>query len=193
MKNCIKLPDGYEVTLAVDLQKNKKLALLVNGIGLVIAVLMVLPALSAVPISTLFDFSEGLGQYALRFGVLLVGSIAYIVLHELVHGICMRTLSGARPRYGFTGMYAYAGSDAYFNKASYIFIALAPVLLWGAVLAVINTLVPTSWFWVVYLIQITNCSGAGGDLYVTLRFLSLPRDILVQDTGVSMTVYAPKD
>lgn len=189
MNNCTVLPEDYEPFLSIDLQKNKRLMLLVNIIGTVIGIVMLALALPFVPISTLFDMSDGLGAYALRFGTIIVGMIAYIVLHELVHGIFMRALSGVRPRYGFTGMYAFAGSDAYFNKKSYLLIALAPVVIWGTVLAVINVLVPTNWFWVVYLIQMINLTGAGGDLYVTAKFSRLPRDILVQDTGVAMTVF----
>lgn len=193
MKNCTLLPDGYREILSIDLQKNKKLLLLVNVIGLIITAAMLIPALLLVPISSLFDMSTGLGAYALRFGTLVIGMIAYIVLHELVHGIFMKALSGVKPLYGFTGAYAYAGSDAYFNKKSYIVIALAPVVIWGAVLAVLNCFTSPAWFWVVYLIQICNLSGAGGDLYVTAKFSRLPRDILVRDTGVAMTVFAPSD
>jgi hypothetical protein len=119
----------------------------------------------------------------------MLGYIAYIVLHELVHGIFMKHFSGVKPKYGFTLMYAYAGSEAYFNKKSYIIIALAPVVIWGAVLGVLCAVLPQSWFWVVYLIQIGNISGAAGDFYVTFKFLKLPKDILVNDTGVAMTVY----
>lgn len=193
MKNCTALPDTHQQLLSIDLQKNKRLLLLVNGIALAIAAALVVPALFLVPISSLFEMSKGLGAYALRFGVLLIGTFAYIVLHELVHGIFMKALSGVKPRYGFTGPYAYAGSDAYFNKKSYIVIALAPVVIWGVVLAIINFFVPSEWFWVVYLIQVSNLSGAGGDLYVTVKFSRLPKDILVQDTGVAMTVFAPSD
>lgn len=193
MKNRTTLPEGYRPILSLDLQKNKRQMLTVSIIGTVIAIVMLGVALPFVPLSTLFDMSAGLGMYALRFGVLLVGMVAYIILHELVHGILMRALSGVKPHYGFTLMYAYAGSDAYFNKGSYLLIALAPVVLWGAVLAVINALVPTAWFWVVYLIQMTNLSGAGGDIYVTFKFARLPRDILVRDTGVAMTVFAPSE
>ncbi len=193
MKNCTALPDGYREILSVDLQKDKRLMLLVNGIALAIAIALLVPALFLVPISSLFDMSEGLGPYALRFGALIVGSLAYIVLHELVHGIFMKALSGVKPRYGFTGPYAYAGSNAYFNKKSYIVIALAPVVIWGVILGILNCFTSPAWFWVVYLIQIANLSGAGGDLYVTAKFCRLPKDILVQDTGVAMTVFAPSD
>lgn len=83
------------------------------------------------------------------------------------------------------------GRDFYDRKA-YIFIALAPVILWGIILAVINPFVPAQWFWVVYLIQITNLSGAAGDLFVTVRFSRLPDDILIRDYGVGMTVFTKK-
>jgi hypothetical protein len=111
------------------------------------------------------------------------------VLHELVHGIFMKHYSGVKPKYGFTLLYAYAGSTAYFNKKSYIIIALAPVVIWGIVLGVLCAVLPVSWFWVFYFIQMGNISGAAGDAYVTYKMLTFPKDILVNDTGVAMTVY----
>ena len=60
----------------------------------------------------------------------------------------------------------------------------------GIVIAIFNMLVPLQWFWIVYLIQIANLSGAAGDLFVTVRFMCFPRDILIRDYGVGMTVYS---
>lgn len=134
----------------------------------------------------------GLGAYTVRFAVLLVLLVVYMILHELVHGIAMKMCGTKKIKYGFTGMYAFAGSDDYYRKKPYIFIALAPVVLWGVVLAVVNPFVSAEWFWVVYLIQISNISGAAGDLYVTLKFSKLPKDILVKDYGVGMRVYSQK-
>ncbi len=188
-KSLQELPENYSEILSVDLQKNKKLALIVNGLALLIAVIMVVPFLFIVPISTLFDFSQGLPIYFLKFGVILLGTIVYMVLHELVHGIAMKICGTKKVKYGFTGLYAFAGSQDYYYKAPYIFIALAPVVLWGVVLLVINLFVPTSWFWVVYIIQVCNISGAAGDGYVTFKFLTLPKDVLVKDVGTSMVVY----
>lgn len=76
------------------------------------------------------------------------------------------------------------------DKQGYLFIALAPVVLWGMVLLVITFIVPTSWFWVVYFVQVMNISGAVGDFYVTVKFLKFPKDILVKDSGIGMTVYS---
>jgi len=189
MRSTIRLPKDYTKSFVIDLQKDRKKALLVNGIALLIGAAVAGMGLVAVPIQTLFDMRDGIWVYLLRFLVLLVGLIAYIVLHEVVHGIFMRHFSGVKPHYGFTGMYAYAGSDAYFDKQSYIIIALAPIVIWGIVLGVLCAVVSPVWFWPVYFIQIANLSGAAGDLYVTVLFSRLPDDILIQDSGVSMTVY----
>ena len=184
------LPDGYREALKIDLQTDKRLALLVNGAALLIGIAMAVPAHFYIPITALFDCSECILPYLLRFLCLVAGLLLYIVLHELVHGIAMKLCGTRKVNYGFTGLYAFAGSSDYYGKAAYRFIALAPIVVWGVVLGVACALVPPVWFWVVYWIQITNISGAAGDLYVTIRLARLPGDILVQDSGVSMTVYA---
>lgn len=184
------LPEGYGELMSIDLQKNKKAALLVNGIAAVISVVMGVGMHFIVPVSSLFDMENGLGAYALRFGLLALGCVVYMVLHELVHGVTMRCFGTKRVKYGFTGVYAFAGSEDYYPKLPYIVIALAPVVVWGAVLAVACLLVPEEWFWVVYIIEIVNISGAAGDIYVTAKFSRLPADILVRDYGVGMKVYS---
>lgn len=190
MKTQTQLPPDYRPILSVDLQKNKRLALLVNLSALALALLMALPALFLRPIGPLFDLSRGFGPYALRLAGIFVGMFAYILGHEAIHGVAMKLCGSQKVRYGFTGLYAFAGSEDYYGKKSYLFIALAPILFWGLVLGILCAAVPEEWFWVVYILQIMNISGAAGDLYVTLRFLRLPKDILVQDSGVSMTVFS---
>jgi len=190
MKAVEKLPEGYKEIYAVDLQKNKRTALLVNLLAIAIGVLLAVPMHFVVPIFSLFSMENGLQNCMIRFGALLVLMLLYLVLHELVHGIAMKLCGTKKVKYGFTGMYAFAGSKDFYDKKAYIFIALAPVVLWGIVLAVVNLFVSAEWFWVVYLIQIMNLSGAAGDLFVTVKFSRLPRDILVQDYGVGMTVFS---
>jgi len=190
MSSTNELPSGYILDFRVDLQKEKKKALLINILALLIAAVMVVIGLRFEPLFNLFTFEDGALMYILRFLAIIIGSILYIVLHEAVHGIFMKHYSGIKPKYGFSLMYAYAGSEAYFNKKSYIIIALAPVVIWGTVLGVLCAFVPEGWFWIPYFIQIGNISGAAGDAYVTYKMLTLPKGILVNDTGVAMTVYA---
>ena len=187
MKSTQLLPEGYGLLYSVDLQKNKKMAVIVNVIAAVIAVLMIVPVHFLIPINTLFTYDE---MYIPRLLSVVVLYVGYIILHELVHGVAMKICGTKKVKYGFTGMYAFAGSDDYYSKASYIFIALAPVVLWGVVLAVVNAFVSPQWFWVIYMIQIANLSGAAGDLFVTVKFSRMPKDILIRDCGVGMTIYS---
>lgn len=186
------LPEGYEEIYSIDLQKNKKLAVLVNALSFLILLLMAIPMNYFVPFSSLFDMKNGLGQYVIRLLSLMGLMILYLVLHELVHGIAMKICGTKKVKYGYTGLYAFAGSDDYYSKKPYIFIALAPVVFWGVILAIINFFVSYEWFWVVYFLQIINVSGASGDLFVTIKFSFLPKDILVKDYGVAMKVYSKR-
>ena len=187
------LPEDYKEFCSIHLQKDKKLAVLINTLAAVIAVAMVLIMHYFHSVLDLFAIGDDVVQslkYLLIRMLTLLGLIAvYMILHELVHGMAMKICGTKKVKYGFTGLYAFAGSDDYYGKGSYLFIALAPVVLWGVVLAVVNCFVPAEWFWVVYLVQVINISGAAGDLYVTIRFSRLPKDILVKDVGVGMTVY----
>jgi len=186
MKATFTLPEDYQAKYIINL-KEKRPAILVNGLALVITLILILFGAMYCPFSKLLDPLDLTA--ALRLLSVGIGCLVYIPLHELVHGLFIRIYSGRRAKYGFTLMYAYAGSDAWFAKGPYIVIALAPVVLWGIVLAAIQSLVPLSWFWVVYFIQIVNLSGAAGDLYVFVRLLREKPDILIRDTGTDMTVW----
>lgn len=190
MKAIQSIPSAYQVIYAVNLQKNKKTALFVNGLALLIAGAMVIPMHFFVPISWLFDMENGIIRYFLRFLVLLLSLIAYMVCHELIHGMTMMAFGTKKVKYGFTGLYAFAGSEDYYDKKSYIIIALAPVVIFAVLFGIINFLVPYDWFWVIYMLQVCNISGAAGDFFVTVKFAKMPKDILVKDVGVGMTVYA---
>ncbi len=193
VENSATLPENYREYRRIDLQKDKKLMLLVNLLALVImAVLAVLGHL-ILPIQNLFSAPDRF-TYFLRMAVLIGGMIAYMILHEAVHGIFMRKYGkGIKPTFGFTGMYAFAASRAYFNRRSYLIIGLSPIVIWGVVLLILNLVLPTEWFWPIYIIQAANLSGAAGDLYVSKLIFSLPKDFLVKDDGVAMTFYVPKD
>ena len=187
MKSQATLPEGYEEILSIDLQKDKRLMLTVNGAAMLISIAMIVLGIILHPIK-IFYHEQFLIRALMHLAIIGVGSVLYIILHEVVHGVFMRLFCRVKPRFGFTGLYAYAGSDAYYAKLPYITIALAPVVIWGVVLLVLCLLFP-DFFWAIYFIQITNISGAAGDLFVTAKFLRMPKDILVRDTGVSMTVY----
>ena len=183
------LPEDYGEIYSLNLQKDKRTAIIVNLLAFAIAAVMAVSMNFFVPVTSFFDMSGGIVRYFLRLAALIVLMVLYMFLHELVHGIAMKLCGTKRVKYGFTGLYAFAGSEDYYDKKSYIFIALAPIVLWGTVLAAVNFFVPTEWFWIVYMIHLINISGAAGDLFAAVKFSRMPKNILIQDSGVSMRVF----
>ena len=186
MKTTWELPEGYGQKYLIDLKDNKKQFWIVNGLSLgIVAVLLAVFALLLWKGFLALHF-EGLPVQMIVMGL---GMLAYIPLHELVHGVCIRRFSGKRANYGFTLVYAYAGSECYFNKRDYLVIAAAPVVFWGIVFLILLFLLPVNWRWVPYAWQLFNLSGAAGDFYVFHRLNREPDTILCQDTGVKMAVF----
>lgn len=190
------LPEGYLEAEKIDLVKNKKQMLLVNGLALLLAAVMAVIGVALQPPrgfhSLIFSIDDAPMAIIIKCAVLLVGLVVYIIGHEAVHGIFMWHYSHQKPRFGLSFTYAYAGSDIYFAKKPYLVIALAPLVVWAVVLAVVILLVPADWFWIVWFIQINNVSGAAGDLFVFFHMLRKPEAVLVQDTGTAMTVFLPQ-
>lgn len=193
MKAFQTLPEGYRRIFRVDLQKNRKQAYLVNGAAIAITLAMFIIGRALVPFSMFFDISGGLRPFFVRVLALIGGAAAYVLLHELIHAVLMKLCGTEKVKLGFSGGYFYAGSQDYYPKLPYFCIALAPVIILGLILLAASFTVSAQWFWVPYFIQITNISGAAGDIFVVLRFAPLPADILVRDHGTSMQVYSRQE
>ena len=115
-----------------------------------------------------------------------------MILHEMIHGVFMKAFSGKKPRYGFTGLYAYAGSDALFTRKQYLIIAFAPVVILGILIAVLTAAFYETAFWALYIIQILNLSGAAGDFYVGYLIARSGNDVLVRDLGTDMSFFSDR-
>ena len=94
-----------------------------------------------------------------------------------------------KPKYGFSGLYFYAGSPVFFDRRSYLISALAPVVIWFFILLVLDTILPEKYFWFFYILQIVNLSGAAGDFYIAYLARSMPADVLIRDWGYQMEFY----
>ena len=186
MKSTWTLPEGYAQKFLIDLKDNKKQFWIVNGLSIAIMLLLLAIFWQLMWHGFIELHFEGLPRQAL---IMALGTVAYIPLHELVHGLCIRRFSGKRAHYGFTLVYAYAGSECYFNKHDYLIIAAAPVVVWGVVFLALMFLLPVNWRWVPCVWQLFNLSGAAGDFYVFHRLGKQPDTILCQDTGVKMAVF----
>lgn len=184
---CKTLPEGWVLHDTIDLKNNKKQFWLVQGISLLLCAAFITAGCFLVHPKVFFEDSPA-RIWALL--ALIVGMIIYIVLHELTHGVFLASFTKTKPKFGFLGWAAYCGNEAYCNKPCYAVVALAPVVVWGIVFGVLNAFFRTGvWFWLVWFLQTLNVSGAAGDLFVTFKLFGYPKEILVQDTGISMKVF----
>ena len=182
---------GYELYEVIDFSKDPKLQKRIAWSGLAVICAMTAAAL---PVHTLRSaVSMPPLQIAAAVVAVLVGLVVYLLLHEGVHGMCIKFFTGVPAQYGFelrAGM-AYASSRFFFRRTAYMSIALAPIVVWGIVLTLLLRDIPEQYWWYLYAIQIFNVSGAAGDLFVTYRILTMPKDVLVLDTGMEMKFFAP--
>ena len=128
MKTLSYLPDDYRELCAIDLEKNKRSALYINLLGVLITLVMAIVMNTIIPLSSLFEGDVGVGSLLLRIVVLAVLLVGYIVLHDLTHGFAMKLCGARKVVYGFSGMYAFAGCHDFFSKNVYLIISLAPVV-----------------------------------------------------------------
>ncbi len=192
MKAYRALPEGYQEKLKINLQKDRKAMLTVNIAGSIVMVLVFVIGHFIVPLSAFFGVPSS-GKM-IRLLVALLGYAVYMVLHELTHAAVMKAVGGGKVVFGFTGIYAFAGShEDYFDKISYRCIALAPLVVWTIIICAVAPVLPADWFWPLWFVQAGNVGGAAGDVYVTLKLWKAPASILVKDTGIDMTVYVNGD
>lgn len=183
------LPDGYVLKETIDLQKDRKTAIIVNGLA--VLVMVVLFPLGSVVID-IDKFFESLSPTVIfvNLGLAVIGPFIYLVLHELTHGIFMKYFGAEHVKYGFTGLYAYASSkEDYFDKFSYTIVSLAPLTVWFVIFTVLMIFMPRWMLPGLYFLQVTNISGSMGDVYISTRFRKLDPSVFILDPGVSMSVF----
>ena len=83
MKAYENLPEGYDAFYAVDLQKDKKTALLVNVLAILIAAVLFVPMQIVLPVGSMFTPKNGMGDDRFRAFLLIVLMVLYMV-HALV-------------------------------------------------------------------------------------------------------------
>ena len=82
MKTCTILPVGYEAVISVDMQKDRRFALRINGLaGGLMLLLLLLGHFLIQPITGLFATEvDSLAEFLMRPIVLVVGLILYLIL-----------------------------------------------------------------------------------------------------------------
>ena len=136
-------------------------------------------------------------QYRLVRTIDAAAMLAYIILHELVHGIAYKLLTHRKLTFGLTATVAYCGvPDIFVYRSTALIALLAPFLLFSLVagLAICFLSAPLDRFLAAVFLGL-HVGGCVGDLYDTLLYLTRFRspDTLMKDTGPTQYFYEPSD
>ena len=185
------LPAGYREAKVIDAKADKKL---VRGMTVAsFAVLLVFLALAVLWQGRRLLAEPMPLRLALGFWIAL---IAYLVLHELVHGAAYKLLTGQKLTFGLTLTVAFCGvPEIYVYRRASLIAVLAPFVVFTVLGVVLLAALPGAWtrfFLLIFLgLHIGGCSG---DLYNTWLYLTRFKDprTLTRDTGPVQTFYVPE-
>lgn len=187
------LPDQYEKYGELKLTDKKIMA----GLTLASIVGVIVFGIAFIQISRIFNttpFLQTDGAFSLEFNLLLLifTIIAVLLFHELIHGVFFWIFTGKFPRFGFTGIYAYATAPGwYFPRNQFIWVGLAPFVVLTLLGLVLMPFLPFSLYFYLIIALTLNAAGAVGDFYVVFRTLLIPSSYLVEDTKTGMNWFGP--
>jgi hypothetical protein len=180
----------------IDFSKNKKLAVLVNLIGV-----LSLPVFYIIFFYLIKIFSYGSSDnilyywnslthqpviYSLIFILLL---IVVLVLHEFIHALFFYLFTGEKPVYGFKGVYGYAGSPGwYIKKNYYLIVSLSPFFIISLILTAVIVIFSPVYSSIIFILIITHAAGCIGDLWVSIKLLGKPESTYINDSGTSAVI-----
>lgn len=193
------LPAGYKQALYIN-AKNAKFGIIFNLIALaVLAVVMVLAFLSLHASGKLsveildMEYPQLLIAYGVFFGTM----IGYVILHELVHGIAYKGLTGEKLTFGLSWSCAFCGvPHIYTYRKTALISVIAPFAVFTLLMLPILVMfyfVSPLYFLIVAFIFGLHAGGCSGDLYVlyllTVKFKD--KKVLMRDTGPEQFFYVP--
>ena len=195
------LPEGYKQVLYIN-AKDVKFGILFNLIGF--AIMAAVMALAILPLGLngrlSFDIIEvGLSRMQISCLILLLSLLSYIVLHELIHGVAYKKLTGEKLTFGMSWSCAFCGVPNIFTyKRCALISVLAPFAIFSLIfipLTVALYFVDPLYYLLSALLLSLHLGGCCGDLYISLlllfRFKS--KELLMRDTGPEQFFYLPEN
>lgn len=187
LRDAAELPIAYREHRTFDFKKDKKFAVAVQGLFVVIA-------LVAVGAALLLDLPlEASWSPILTIPVTLVACLMYMAAHEATHGVVLQLLTKMKPFYAVRFPFLTTGNHAYLTRRSAVVVALAPAVIWGIVLITALFTVPQDYRLTVYILLALNFAGSAGDCVEVYVVSRQQPDALVQDDGNKILVFVPHD
>lgn len=181
-------PEKLKTEHVIDPEGDKKLGLYLSLGAVGLAAVLVGIGCIFVPIAKLYDVG-GVGSFVLRAALIIVMAVVYYCVHELMHSLVLKRLTGDTAKIIFEKHHARCVSDTVFTLKGYIIYCFAPVVIIGTVLLILNIVLPDRFFWQVYIIQIINIAGAAGEFYAAYRLIKERKELAVLDDGEKLTYW----
>jgi hypothetical protein len=138
-------------------------------------------------------------QLLIASAVFLLAMVAYIILHELVHGVAYKIRTGERLTFGMSWGCAICGVPGiYTYRKTAIISVSAPLVLFSLILPPITALlyfVSPLYYLISAFILGIHWGGCSGDIYVLLLFgvKFRKKNVLMRDTGPEQFFYVKEE
>lgn len=179
--NTLDLPKDYSAGKTVDMN-GKETSIYIN----IITVILMLISFFFLYLYMLNREIITIHEFITKVSFVFLLTPIYIIIHEAIHGIAIKYLSGFKVNYGVKGLCAYAGnSSAYFDKRTFIIVAMAPIIILGSVFILLSIVDHKNRF--IYLVlSIINILCSIGDLFISYLALKMPSKVLINDSGTKI-------
>ena len=195
------LPSGYRQALYIN-AKSAKFGIIFNLIALVVLVAVMAVAILSLRFSGKLSsdiFKIEFSQLVIAYIIFFAFMIGYIVLHELVHGIAYKTLTGERLTFGISWSCAFCGVPHIFTyRKTAIISVISPfavfTVIFIPILVLLYCLSPLYYLITAFIFGL-HLGGCSGDLYVLYLLISKFKDknTLMRDTGPEQFFYVTND
>ena len=194
------LPSGYRQAMYIN-AKNAKFGIIFNLIAVAVFVLVMAFAFISLKLSDSLSFEAFETEYfklAIAYFVLLAGIVGYIVLHEIVHGIAYKALTGEKLTFGMSWSCAFCGVPHIFTyRRTAIIAVVAPLAVFTLLLipALVLLYYSSPLYYLIFAaIFGLHLGGCSGDIYVLYLLIVKFKDkrTLMRDTGPEQYFYVPE-
>lgn len=191
------LPEGYKQALYIN-AKDKKFGIIFNLIALAIMVIVMVVANLPLYINGELSWDiirVGSRKLMISELILIVALLVYIVLHELVHGIAYKSLTGEKLTFGVSLTCAFCGVPHIFTyRKTALISVISPFALFTLIFLPITValyFVSPLYYLLSALLLAAHLGGCCGDLYVLYLILLKFRkkQLLMRDTGPEQFFY----
>lgn len=188
------LPEGYRVVRTID-AKDKKVGIILNLIALIPLAISLVVAYFATGRPRLITGDTDLWQSLLYLLVFMICLIAYVVLHELVHGAVYKFFTREKLTFGLTLTVAFCGvPKIYVYRKPALCAVLAPFVVFLPIFLTLCFVLPAPLMKMLAAFMLgMHVGGCAGDLWVSGLLIFKLRDnaTLINDTGPKQTFCIP--